>query len=81
MSHAFPQLFCFDILPESSFLCVLSIMPTSVEGGLQISNEDLDPFNKLEAQPKKISEAIKAFRKRKTMGTNAQADGEEGDDE
>jgi len=73
MSHAFPQLFCFDILPSSSFLCVLSATPTSVEGGLQISNEDIDLFKKLKAQPKKISEAIKAFKKHKGVGANAES--------
>jgi len=79
MSHAFPQLFCFDILPSSSFLCDLSATPTSVEGGLQISNEDIDLFKKLKAQPKKISKAIKAFKTRKGVGANAESGGEEDD--
>jgi len=82
MSHAFPQLFCFDIFPSSSFLCALSITPTTVEGGLQISQDDLDLFKKLKAQPKKISDVIKALKKRKKLGVNTQpdSDGEGCDD-
>ena len=33
----FPQLFCFNILPSSSFLCVLSTAASLVGGGLEIS--------------------------------------------
>ena len=64
MSHAFPQLLCFDLLPSSSFLCALSSTPSATEGGLQISPQDYELFKVLKSQPKKISDAIKAFKKR-----------------
>ena len=72
MSHSFPQLFCFDILPSSSFLCVLSTAASSVEGGLEISQEDLELFKQLKAQSKSISDAIKAFKKRNNLPPNNQ---------
>jgi hypothetical protein len=74
MSHPFPQLFCFDIFPSSAFLCALSTTPIAVEGGLQISQDDLDLFKKLKAQPKKISDTIKALKKHNKSGTNNQPD-------
>ena len=74
MSHAFPQLLCFDILPSSSFLRALATTPTAVEGGLEISLEDFNLFKHLEYQPKKISDAIKAFKKRKKSAANTRLD-------
>ena len=64
-SHPFPQLQAFDLIPSTSFLCALSTTPTAVEGGLQISQEDLQLFKSLRAQPDQISTAIKAFKKAK----------------
>lgn len=81
MSHSFPQLFCFDIFPSSAFLCALSTTPIAVEGGLQISQDDLNLFKKLKAQLKKISDAIKALKKRKGAKTQPDSDVEECDDE
>jgi len=70
MSHPFPQLFCFNIFPLSAFLCALSTAPTTVEGGLQISQDDLILFKKLKAQLKKITDAIKALTKCNKSGGN-----------
>ena len=50
-------------------------MPTF---GLEISRKDLDLFRRLKAQPKKISDVIRTFNKRKKSASNSQAgsDGE-----
>ena len=48
-------------------------MHTVVEGGLQISQDDLDLFKKLKAQPKKIterSETIKDLKKGNKSAAN-----------
>ena len=50
---------------------------------LQISQDDLNFLKKLKAQPKNISDAIKAMKKRNKSGANTQpdSDAEECDDE
>jgi len=45
----------------------MSMAPTIVEGGLKISQGDLDLFKKLTAQSKKLSDVIKALKKHKKL--------------
>jgi hypothetical protein len=45
--------------------------------GLLISSDDLDLFKLLKAQPSKISEGIKAFKKRRKGGNSDVEDEEE----
>ncbi|KAF9472309.1 hypothetical protein BDN70DRAFT_490057 [Pholiota conissans] len=79
VSHAFPTLHCFDIIPSMSFLCALQNVPSAIEGGLQVSAEDLNLFKLLKSQPVKIANAMKAFRKRSRV-TQVGSDGEDVED-
>jgi len=65
-SHALPQLKCFDLLPSTSFLCSLGIVPNSVEGGLKISADDYSVFQTLKKGLPVIFEAVKLLKGRKT---------------
>ncbi len=70
-SHTFPQVKCFDILPSSSFLCLLEHVPVRVEGGLQISPQDFAFFKNLKAQVPSIINALKNLNTRKKPNANA----------
>ncbi|KAF9554421.1 hypothetical protein CPC08DRAFT_712887 [Agrocybe pediades] len=79
MSHAFSQLLCFNLIPSSSFLCVLSEPPLKTEGGLVVSQADIDLFKALKAQPTPIANAIKEFKKRKASTVSDEAETTEDD--
>lgn len=65
-SHSIPQLKCFDYIPSTSFLCVLTHVPHHVEGGLKIAPDDLKLFQLLKNKYNAVGKALKLLKGRNT---------------
>ena len=85
MNHPFPQLYCFDIIPSTLFLCALQsppVVPVDGQPGIEVSPQDITLFKTLRKKQKDIEKAIKVFNKRKgssTAPTGPDSEEEDGD--
>jgi hypothetical protein len=71
------QRFC--LLPSSAFLCTLDSVPTTVESGLKVSQQDWSLFKILKDGSDNIVKAIKSLNGRKNKSHVEEGDEEEED--
>ncbi|KAF9046102.1 hypothetical protein BJ165DRAFT_1583501 [Panaeolus papilionaceus] len=78
----FPHLRCFDIIPSSMFICLLSQQPTVAAGGngLIVSPQDVELFQSLRKFTPQIALALKTLKKRKKKTGTTVVDVDEASD-
>ncbi|KAF8872673.1 hypothetical protein CPB84DRAFT_1829734 [Gymnopilus junonius] len=81
MSHPFPQLYCFDIIPSTLFLCTLHSSPIAGQLGLEVSSEDITLFKALRNKQEEIGKAIKVFNQRKKTSNSETVDVDDDDED
>ncbi|KAF8871464.1 hypothetical protein CPB84DRAFT_1854973 [Gymnopilus junonius] len=81
VSHPFPQLYCFDIIPSTLFLCTLHSSPIAGQLGLEVWSEDITLFKALRNKQEEIGKAIKVFNQQKKTSNSETVDVDDDDED